>query len=164
MISKSGGNQFRGTASSQFQPIEWNANNVGAGTAATRQVRQYRLLARRSCQAGSHLVLRGSAVHRQQERHRPHAGARGDSPRHHSKRHAGRQLDSRLPAVGQGDHEGRGQPRPWFGVPSRSPAAQGGQCRGLRTSGGVVHRRPDVRREAQLRLGPVRHIDILDQL
>src|SRR5687768_10626620 len=41
MISKSGGNQFRGTGSSQFQPIEWNANNVGAGTAATRQVRQY---------------------------------------------------------------------------------------------------------------------------
>ncbi len=72
-----------------------------------------RLLNRRARQAGSDLVLRGSAVHRQQERHGPHAGARGNSPRHHSERHARRQLDSRLPAVGQGDYESRGQPRPW---------------------------------------------------
>ena len=41
MISKSGGNQFSGSASVGYQPIEWNANNVGTGTPATRQVRQY---------------------------------------------------------------------------------------------------------------------------
>jgi len=41
MISKSGGNQFRGTAAAQHQSIEWNANNVGSGTPATRQVHQY---------------------------------------------------------------------------------------------------------------------------
>ncbi len=41
MISKSGGNQFRGNVGAQYQPIEWNANNVGSGTPATRQVHQY---------------------------------------------------------------------------------------------------------------------------
>ena len=41
MISKSGGNQFRGSGSTQYQPIDWNANNVGQGTPATRQVYQY---------------------------------------------------------------------------------------------------------------------------
>ena len=41
MISKSGGNQFQGSVSSQYQPIDWNANNVGQGTPATRQVYQY---------------------------------------------------------------------------------------------------------------------------
>jgi len=41
MVSKSGGNQFRGNVSTQYQPFEWNANNVGAGTPATRQVYQY---------------------------------------------------------------------------------------------------------------------------
>ena len=41
MISKSGGNQFRGNASTQYQPFEWNTNNVGSGTPATRQVYQY---------------------------------------------------------------------------------------------------------------------------
>ncbi len=41
MISKSGGNQFRGNVGAQYQPFEWNANNVGSGTPATRQVHQY---------------------------------------------------------------------------------------------------------------------------
>jgi hypothetical protein len=41
MISKSGGNQFRGSGAVQYQPFAWNANNVGEGTPATRQVRQY---------------------------------------------------------------------------------------------------------------------------
>jgi hypothetical protein len=41
MISKSGGNEFRGSGSTQYQPIDWNANNVGQGTPATRQVYQY---------------------------------------------------------------------------------------------------------------------------
>ena len=41
MVSKSGGNQFRGTAVAQYQPFDWNANNVGSGTPATRQVHQY---------------------------------------------------------------------------------------------------------------------------
>lgn len=41
MISKSGGNQFRGTAAGQHQSFDWNGNNVGDGTPATRQVRQY---------------------------------------------------------------------------------------------------------------------------
>ena len=41
MVSKSGGNQFQGSVSSQYQPIDWNANNVGEGTPATRQVYQY---------------------------------------------------------------------------------------------------------------------------
>ncbi|MGH9253340.1 MAG: TonB-dependent receptor domain-containing protein [Vicinamibacterales bacterium] len=40
MISKSGGNQFRGTAAGQYQPFDWNGNNVTDGTPATRQVRQ----------------------------------------------------------------------------------------------------------------------------
>jgi hypothetical protein len=43
MISKSGGNTFGGNVSMQYQPIDWNANNVGAGTPATRQVYQYDL-------------------------------------------------------------------------------------------------------------------------
>ena len=41
MVSKSGGNQFRGNAGIAYQPFEWNANNVGSGTPATRQVHQY---------------------------------------------------------------------------------------------------------------------------
>jgi len=41
MVSKSGGNQFRGTGAVQQQPFDWNANNVRDGTPATRQVRQY---------------------------------------------------------------------------------------------------------------------------
>jgi hypothetical protein len=41
MISKSGGNDFRGNFSTQYQPFNWNANNVGEGTPATRQVHQY---------------------------------------------------------------------------------------------------------------------------
>jgi len=41
MISKSGGNQFRGTAAAQYQPFDWNANNVKDGTPATRRVHQY---------------------------------------------------------------------------------------------------------------------------
>ena len=41
MISKSGGNQFHGSGAIGYQPIDWNANNVGDGTPATRQVRQY---------------------------------------------------------------------------------------------------------------------------
>lgn len=41
MVSKSGGNQFKGTGAVSYQPLSWNANNVGSGTPATRQVRQY---------------------------------------------------------------------------------------------------------------------------
>jgi hypothetical protein len=41
MVSKSGGNRFTGNASTQYQPFAWNTNNVGSGTPATRQVRQY---------------------------------------------------------------------------------------------------------------------------
>ena len=41
MISKSGGNQFKGNVSTQYQPFTWNTNNVGEGTPATRQVYQY---------------------------------------------------------------------------------------------------------------------------
>ncbi len=41
MISKSGGNRFSGSGSVGYQPIQWNANNVGTGTPATRQVHQY---------------------------------------------------------------------------------------------------------------------------
>ena len=41
MISKSGGNDVRGNFSTQYQPFNWNANNVGEGTPATRQVHQY---------------------------------------------------------------------------------------------------------------------------
>lgn len=41
MISKSGGNQFRGTAAAQQQPFDWNGNNLADGTPATRQIRQY---------------------------------------------------------------------------------------------------------------------------
>ena len=43
MISKSGGNQFRGTGVLSYQPFNWNANNVSSGTPATRQVHQYDL-------------------------------------------------------------------------------------------------------------------------
>ncbi|OLE78320.1 MAG: hypothetical protein AUF76_19525 [Acidobacteria bacterium 13_1_20CM_2_65_9] len=41
MLSKSGGNQFHGTGVIAYQPFRWNANNVGSGTPATRQVHQY---------------------------------------------------------------------------------------------------------------------------
>jgi Carboxypeptidase regulatory-like domain len=41
MASKSGGNQFRGSAVYGYQPFSWNANNVGSGSPATRQVHQY---------------------------------------------------------------------------------------------------------------------------
>jgi hypothetical protein len=43
MISKSGGNQFHGTGVLAHQPFAWNANNIGSGTPATRQVHQYDL-------------------------------------------------------------------------------------------------------------------------
>ena len=41
MVSKSGGNRFTGNFSTQYQPFDWNTNNVGSGTPATRQVHQY---------------------------------------------------------------------------------------------------------------------------
>ena len=41
MVSKTGGNQFKGSAGLNYQPTSWNANNVGSGSAATRQVHQY---------------------------------------------------------------------------------------------------------------------------
>lgn len=41
MVSKTGGNTYRGSAGVNYQPTSWNANNVGTGTAATRQVHQY---------------------------------------------------------------------------------------------------------------------------
>jgi hypothetical protein len=41
MVSKSGGNTFSGSGIFGYQPFSWNANNVGAGSPATRQVHQY---------------------------------------------------------------------------------------------------------------------------
>ncbi len=41
MVSKTGGNQFKGSASVNWQPNSWNSNNVGSGDPATRQVHQY---------------------------------------------------------------------------------------------------------------------------
>jgi hypothetical protein len=41
MISKTGGNQYKGSAGINWQPNSWNSNNVGTGSAATRQVHQY---------------------------------------------------------------------------------------------------------------------------
>lgn len=41
MVSKSGGNRLSGSLATQFQPFSWNANNVGSGTPATREVHQY---------------------------------------------------------------------------------------------------------------------------
>ncbi len=41
MVSKTGGNVYRGSAGVNWQPNSWNANNVGTGSAATRQVHQY---------------------------------------------------------------------------------------------------------------------------
>ncbi len=109
MVSKSGGNQFRGNVSTQYQPFEWNANNVGEGTPATRQVYQYRLLAGRPDQARQHVVLRRAPLHGQQERHRSHAGAGCRPPGADSRRRAGQQLDSRVPAVGQNHYQGCAQ-------------------------------------------------------
>ena len=43
MVSKSGGNQFHGSGVVAYQPFRWNANNIGDGTPATRQVHQYDL-------------------------------------------------------------------------------------------------------------------------
>ncbi|PYQ72883.1 MAG: hypothetical protein DMG01_23475, partial [Acidobacteria bacterium] len=43
MVSKSGGNQFHGSGVVAYQPFKWNANNIGDGTPATRQVHQYDL-------------------------------------------------------------------------------------------------------------------------
>ena len=41
MISKSGGNQFRGSGGWTFQPFQWNSDNTGGnGTPATRAVNQ----------------------------------------------------------------------------------------------------------------------------
>ena len=41
MLSKSGGNDFHGTGVVSYQPFKWNANNVGSGSPATREVHQY---------------------------------------------------------------------------------------------------------------------------
>lgn len=41
MVSKTGGNTYKGSAGVAYQPLGWNSNNVGAGTPATRQVHQY---------------------------------------------------------------------------------------------------------------------------
>ena len=41
MVSKSGGNDFHGTGVVSYQPFKWNANNVGSGSPATREVHQY---------------------------------------------------------------------------------------------------------------------------
>jgi hypothetical protein len=41
MVSKSGGNDFHGTGVVSYQPFSWNANNVGSGSPATREVHQY---------------------------------------------------------------------------------------------------------------------------
>lgn len=41
MVSKTGGNQFKGSAGINWQPNSWNSNNVGEGDPATRQVHQY---------------------------------------------------------------------------------------------------------------------------
>lgn len=41
MVSKTGGNKFRGSAGVNFQPLSWNANNVAPGAPATREVHQY---------------------------------------------------------------------------------------------------------------------------
>jgi hypothetical protein len=41
MVSKSGGNQFRGSAGWTYQPFEWNSDNTGGeGTPATRRINQ----------------------------------------------------------------------------------------------------------------------------
>ena len=41
MVSKTGGNQYKGSMGMNWQPTSWNANNVGSGSPATRQVHQY---------------------------------------------------------------------------------------------------------------------------
>jgi len=41
MLSKSGGNDLHGTGVVSYQPFKWNANNVGSGSPATREVHQY---------------------------------------------------------------------------------------------------------------------------
>lgn len=43
MISKSGGNQFRGSGAVGYQALAWNTDNTDGGTPATRQVHQYDL-------------------------------------------------------------------------------------------------------------------------
>lgn len=41
MVSKTGGNTYKGSAGINWQPNSWNSNNVGTGSPATRQVHQY---------------------------------------------------------------------------------------------------------------------------
>ena len=53
MISKSGGNQFRGSAALSTSRFDWNANNVGDGHAGHPAGAPVRLLARRADQARS---------------------------------------------------------------------------------------------------------------
>ena len=75
MVSKSGGNQFRGNVSTQYQPFELERQQRRLGHARHAAGLSVRLLARRADQARQHVVLRRAALHRQQERHRTHAGA-----------------------------------------------------------------------------------------
>lgn len=41
MVSRTGGNRFRGSAGVNLQPLSWNSNNVAPGAPATREVHQY---------------------------------------------------------------------------------------------------------------------------
>jgi hypothetical protein len=109
MVSKSGGNQFSGSGSAQYQPFAWNANNVDSGTPATRQVRQYDvsfggpIRRDRTWFFGAfRFTDNKSGTGRNPDQVAAHRalvpnGTLGDN-------------DSRLPALGEGDVEARRQP------------------------------------------------------
>ena len=67
MISKSGGNQFRGCGRTQFQPFAWNADNTGQATPATRAVYQVQIFRVVDRSGGTGYGSLAPALHRQQD-------------------------------------------------------------------------------------------------
>ena len=100
IITKSGGNTFRGSGAFAYQPYDWNGDNVDNCSAApgcvpgTRRHADHRLRAAvrrragRPADARQGLVLRRAAPRPVVERHQPHLG-RGRPPRGVSTRSAG---------------------------------------------------------------------------
>ena len=143
-------------------PLEREQRDVGnAGHAASPSVR---LGARRSNQERQNVVLRRDPLHRQQERHRPHARTARVSPGVLPRHSAGEQHDYGISAVGEGDDEAESESRSVAHLSGRSSAAERRRRGGLRAGGGAVDRRADVRRQARVDMGPTPHDDALREL
>ena len=144
MASKSGGNQFRGSAVYDYQPFSWNANNVGSGSPATRQVHQYDF-------AFGGPIRRDKMWFFGAIRYTDNKSGTGRTPELlaiHDAFFPGKPLDNNTitgyqPWV-QGDDEAGAQPRPVARLSGRPAPAERGGRGGLRAGRGVVHGRPDA--------------------